>query len=130
MFTIKPAQNGVNELKVFQVRDSQIINTASVFCTSIVIASAFMLMPDLAEAATTAGTAAVKGEQGIAQGFNVIKGLVNGIVGKTIAIVSFLFGLTASVFKFNLPAIAGSFGVSLAATFGPGVIDSVVGATF
>lgn len=130
MFTIKSAQNGASKLKVFQGRDSEIIKTASVLCLSIMVAGAFTLIPDLAEAATAAGASAVKGEQGITEGYGVLKGLVNGVVGKTIAIVSFLFGLTASVFKFNLPAIAGTFGVSLAATFGPGVIESVVGATF
>ena len=55
---------------------------------------------------------------------------MSGIVGKIIAIVSFLFGLAASVFKFNMGAIAGSFGVSLAVALGPTAIESVVGATF
>lgn len=139
MFTIQSRQNGLNKLAVINGQESQIIHTASALCISILLASAFVLVPDLAEAATTATatttdssgtTTAVKGSAGITKGYDVIKGLVNGVVGKTIAIVSFLFGLIASAFKFNPPAIAGSFGVSLTATFGPDVIESVVGATF
>ncbi|MDF3047693.1 MAG: hypothetical protein K0R73_811 [Candidatus Midichloriaceae bacterium] len=97
---------------------------------AVAAASIILLFPELSEAATNASHSKVAGEAEMTAGFNIIKGLVSGIVGKIIAIVSFLFGLAASIFKFNMGAIAGSFGVSLAAALGPTAIESVVGATF
>lgn len=91
--------------------------------------SAFALFPEFAEAATTAA-GNVKGDKELGVALKTVTGLVSGTVGKIISITAFMFGLTASIFKFNTPAIVGSFATALAASLGPGAIEAVVGATF
>lgn len=103
--------------------------TAVFLVGAVVLTAVAILSPDLAQAATHA-TNSINGDKELTQAFSNIKGLIAGTAGKIIAITSFLFGLAASIFKFNMAAIAGSFGVSLAASLGPGMIESVVGATF
>ncbi len=99
------------------------------FAISAMIITAFTISPELAEAAT-ATASAVKGDKELGTALHNITGLVAGNVGKIIAIVSFMFGLIGSIFKFNPAAIGGSFGVAMAAGLGPQLIESVVGATF
>lgn len=68
--------------------------------------------------------------QELSSAIAIIQGMLKGAFGKIVALVAFAFGLVGSVFRFNVAAIAGSFGVALAAAIGPSFITSVAGACF
>lgn len=113
------------------VKNAEILGQFKCFmaCSAVALACTCTFFPELAQAATTV-TGAVKGDKELGAALQNITGLVAGNVGKIIAIVSFMFGLMGSIFKFNPAAIGGSFGVALAAGLGPQAIEAVVGATF
>ncbi len=110
--------------------DQYLTNNLLAISAAVVVASALVLFPELCEAATTDAQKTIKGHAQIEGAYTHIKGLIEGAVGKTIAIVAFVGALFASAFKFNPIAIGGALGTGLAASLGPAAIEAVVGAAF
>ena len=78
------------------------------------------IMPEVFAAGTT--------DASIDTATTKITGWLKGSIGKVISIASFAIGIVGSALKFNPLAIAGSFGVGLAASLGPGAIETIFSA--
>lgn len=55
-------------------------------------------------------------------------GWLEGSLGTTLAVISLIFGVGSAVVNFNWKVLAGSVGVALAATAGPGIVSGMVSA--
>lgn len=64
--------------------------------------------------------------QELSGAYNQIKGLLTGMGGKLIAIVSWVFSIVGCFAKFNFGAVATSFGVAIATTAAPLFVDATV----
>jgi len=90
----------------------------------LITGAAIILHQYFINEALAAGTADANIDKATTQIVNWLQ----GSMGKVIAIASFGIGIVGSALKFNPIAIAGSFGVGLAASLGPGAIETIFSA--
>jgi conjugal transfer pilus assembly protein TraA len=88
---------------------------------------AFLIMPDTALA--NADSASSSGDDSFVEIYDWLKGIVQGTLGKLIALASFLVGMAIGITRQSAMAVVVGIGIAIALVYGPNVIDGIFTAT-